>query len=460
MRARTKAFIWMSLLVAACAPLDRTAPFRSPAYAAAIDATERAIADPDANADRGPYEAGWARARIEAPPRVPLAGYAARRGAPSTGVRDPVYVRAFAIRAGRATVLLFTADLLLITPELAAAVRTRMRPSIAPDRIFFTASHTHSGPGAYAQGFLYELVFGAFDPRAFDAVVAAHAEAGARGLAALAPAKIGSADLEAPGLIENRVERDGPVDDRAFVLLFEHRDHGRAILWSFACHPVTLGPENLGLSADYPGAVAQALEGEAFEIVGFAAGGVGSSNPRRGRSSSPSRFSEPLIRALERARPPTADVGSLASAAVDAPLPAPRYRAATNVMAWPPLAAAILDTRSAPFGAVAVGDTTLAHVPVELSGELTRVARARAAAEGTRLALLPFNGKWLGYVVSSRTYDLDEARGAALFDYETRTMSFFGPHAGALFLNLAFRLATGVRDMARRSGERLDRTGP
>ena len=51
---------------------------------------------------------------------------------------------------------------------------------------------------------------------------------------------------------------------------------------------------------------------------------------------------------------------------------------------------------------------------------------------------------WLGYVVSRRAYDLDEKKGAALFEYETQVASFFGPYEGDLFMNLAMRVASAV----------------
>jgi hypothetical protein len=200
--------------------------------------------------------------------------------------------------------------------------------------------------------------------------------------------------------------------------------------------------------ADYSGVVAQALEGHAFDVVAFAAGGVGSTNPRFVRPYPPTWLTDPLVRAIaiaaDRARAGARHEGTLASAAIDVPLPDPRYRIATDVMLWPILPKMVLEAGSAPFGAIAVGRTILLHFPAELSGELARSVRRQARKLGQRVAVLPFNGKWLGYLVSRRTYDLDAARGAELFDYETRTMSFFGPREADLFLNVGMRLAVGI----------------
>jgi hypothetical protein len=439
--------IWAPVLFAACAPLDRTPPFRSPTYAHELEAIE------DARVSRGHdgYLASWAKTQIRAPAGVPLAGYGARRGAPSRGVRDPALVRAFAVRSGKSTVLLFTADLLLLDRFTAEAIRRGLEGIVPRESIFFTASHTHSGPGGYAKGLVWELVFGAYDARAFEAVVQAHVDAGRRAIATLAPAEIGSAHVDVPGLIKNRTERGGPTDDALLVIAFAHADGGRALFWSFGCHAVTLDADNMDLSADYPGAIARALEASGFDVVGFAAGGVGSSNPRFGGPRA-EQLIEPLRRALERgasaALARAKGEGRLSGARAEVELPPFRYRIAREAMVASPLAEAVIGSRRAGIGALAMGDTLLLSMPAELSGELTREIRLDARRRGLELAVLPFNGDYVGYVVGRRVYDLDESKGDELFTYETRTMSFLGPYAADLLLNLGLRLGERVRDEA------------
>src|SRR5205814_1104733 len=95
-------------------------------------------------------------------------------------------------------------------------------------------------------------------------------------------------------------EKNGPTDDRLFLILFERDDGRRALYWSFACHAVTLSFENRLVSADYPGVVARELEGASFDLVAYAAGGVGSSNPRRERRATSLWLTAPLVRALKK----------------------------------------------------------------------------------------------------------------------------------------------------------------
>ncbi|MCK6548114.1 neutral/alkaline non-lysosomal ceramidase N-terminal domain-containing protein [Myxococcota bacterium] len=474
-----------ALTLGACvAPLDRRPLHSTHAYATAVDAIDRAI--PGALVARGRLLAGWARTPIDVPPGAPLAGYGDREGAAHLGVRDPVQVRAFAFSAGdrraaadpgdagsattgsgtgswpvgqgadptRAVVVVFTADLLLVPPIVAEQVRAALREVVAPEQLFFTATHTHSGPGGFAPGLIWELVFGPYDPRSADAVVRAHVDAAKRAIAELAPAKIGSAEVAVPGLVMNRVERHGPTDEHLFVLRIEKDDGRRAALWSFGCHAVTLPSSNLALSADYPGELARALEGSDVELVGFAAGGVGSSNPRYERPET-RWLVEPLLRAvragLDEAKRNARATGTVAARSLSVPLPPARYRVERELMVWPVAIESLVEVRELDFGAVAIGDTVLAHVPGELSGELTRAARANARANGVHLAVLPFDGSYAGYVVPHRVYDLPDDRGEEMLHYETHTLAFFGPHGADLMMSLAMRLAIGVHGVAKTS---------
>lgn len=439
-------------VASACAPLDRRPPLR--AYQSGLARTISAVAH--AREGRGEFRAGWSRVQIDLPAGVPLAGYGDRDGAPSTGTADPVYARAFAIGAGpskRSIVLVLTADILLSSPRVADAVRAQLRSLLSPEAVFFTASHTHSGPGGYIGGFIWELVFGPYDQRAFDAVVRAQITAGREAIASMAPARIGSAELDVPGLSINRVERDGPTDPRLFVLALEHTgSNEKAALWSFGCHAVTLPAENRRLSADYPGTVAAAFEGGEYAVLGYAAGGVGSTNPRYERPDDSTWLTAPLIaglrRALSIAHRSARASGGIASAQTLVEVPQPRYRIARDRMLFPALVEPILDTRRALFGAVAIDDTVLVHLPGELSGELSRDARALAAKHGIHMALFPFNGSYLGYVVPRRVYDLPEERGGELYTYETRVVSFLGPYGADWMMKLGLRLAAGVHRAA------------
>lgn len=426
-----------------CHPLDRRAPFERALYAAQHEAVE-AVAE-EAPLAEGPLEAGWARVRIRPPDGGPLAGYGDRDGAPSEGVLDPAFVRAFALRVGDQVAVLFTADLLLIGRQVADRVRARLADRLGPRATFFTASHTHSGPGGSVPGLVWEAAMGPFDEAAQDAVVEAHVAAARAALEDLAPATLGHARVRVPGLAVNRVERGGAVDDELLLVRLAKADGDRvAALWVYGCHPVTLPPENLRISGDYPGMVASALEGEALELLGFAAGGVGSTNPKHERPHDQRWIVAPLVRATKAAlrAAATRAKGRVRLSFATARLRRPdlHYRIAREMEVWSAPVAAVLDMPYADYGALIVDDLALSFLPAEISGTLTRDARRRAARRGVTLAVLPFNGTYLGYVVPRRVYDLPEEAGADMLHYETHVVSFLGPWGADYLMNLGLSL--------------------
>lgn len=429
--------------VAACAPLDRTKPFGEAAYVTSVDAIARAVHDADVG--HGDFVAGWAARPITVPPGTPLAGYGDREGAPHEGVADEVAVRAFVFGAGAHRVLVFSSDLLLVDPAVVRAVSERL-DGIDPAQVFYTASHTHSGPGGYVPGVLWEIAFGGYASSAFDGVVNAHVAAAQAALADVAPARIGSASVRVPSLIANRVETDGPVDDELFVLRFERiADHRVGALWVYGCHAVTRPASNLLLSADYPGDVARAVRG--VELLGFAAGGVGSSNPRYERQDH-AWIVKPLAAALRSALASAERVssasGRVASTRAWAPTPRFRYRVVRDVMLMSPPIEALVDMPVLSYGAIALDDTVWAFMPAEMSGELTSAMRRDARQHGVRLAVTSFNGTYVGYIVPKRVYDLPDEQAADMHHYESHVMAFFGPYGGDLMVNLGLRVARGV----------------
>ena len=71
-----------------------------------------------------------------------------------------------------------------------------------------------------------------------------------------------------------------PVDHTLGVIAIDGAD-GKPIatLVNFACHPVVLGPENLEISADYPGAMMAKVESAIGGQAMFVQGAAGDINP-------------------------------------------------------------------------------------------------------------------------------------------------------------------------------------
>ena len=120
--------------------------------------------------------AGAASVEVALPDGPPLAGYGGfpRRAwfpdvlgrhphafwfRPAQGVHDPVRVRALALADARTSVLWLSIDLVGMDPSLTAELGERLRRAgIAYSTLIVSASHTHSGPGAYVDSALFAFV--------------------------------------------------------------------------------------------------------------------------------------------------------------------------------------------------------------------------------------------------------------------------------------------------------------
>ena len=121
------------------------------------------VAEPAADA----LKAGWHVVDMTPPVGTPMGGYAARAGEKrSTGVRDPLFVKAIAFSDGKETVVVIGADMLMVPPNIAEAVRAAVtkKTGLPQDSIIFNTTHTHCGPGGLAPGAAMDYSAGPYDP--------------------------------------------------------------------------------------------------------------------------------------------------------------------------------------------------------------------------------------------------------------------------------------------------------
>jgi neutral ceramidase len=228
--------------------------------------------------------AGVAKADLDPPRGIPMAGYGAARFA--KGTLDPLEARVIALSDGSRTIALVTLDLCFTFDEKAMdQIRVDVHASV--DEVIFHASHTHSGP-TYSEA-----------PQAVQHAVPRIASAIRAAAAAMVPAQIGNGwgqtyigfnrrYVETNGEVqmfwrnETKVSTTLPVDPTVGVIRIDRSDGTPlAILVSYACHPVVLGPDSFNYSADYPGemrrVVEQAMGHDAMAF--FLQGAPGDINP-------------------------------------------------------------------------------------------------------------------------------------------------------------------------------------
>ena len=229
-------------------------------------------------------------AKVDITPDYPvrLSGFGFRREQ-SEGVTQPIFAKALAFgdeKAGPA--ILITADNLCLSLEIIEEVGQRLKTklNVNPDRLAFTATHTHTAPMLKD---VAPTLFSVPIPvehqanidrytRDFIDKVEAAAVAAVKDIR---PAKvawgIGSASF---GM--NRRTKDGPVDhDLPAMVVKDLEGKPRAIWFSYACHCVTLS--NNKISGDWAGFAQAALEKNFPGAVALASIGCGADqNPSSG----------------------------------------------------------------------------------------------------------------------------------------------------------------------------------
>ena len=233
--------------------------------------------------------AGSASADITPPIGGRMYGYGARGANVSEGVHDPLYAKALVLENGDGRLAIVTLDWGTVTEENSERIKRLVKKETGIENVLCVASHSHSAPApdpafpTKRKPYLREA----------EEKIAGAIAAAAR---SVVPARIrvGHGEVR-EGHNRRKVLPDGtvemfwenrervptsPVDYQLGVIRVESTSGETiATLVNFQCHPVVLGPENLLISADYPGVmrglVEDALGGECL----FLQGAAGDINP-------------------------------------------------------------------------------------------------------------------------------------------------------------------------------------
>lgn len=238
------------------------------------------------HADSGGLSAGAAKADITPPVGIPMWGYGARHDAACTGVLDPLQARALVLGMGGHRIALVSLDLgRAPTRATTAAIRKRVQAE-GIDEIFLVGSHTHHGP-------VLEFLPGKgpqppYSAQLEDKLVQVILEANK----AAKPARWGMGSIQA-SFNRNRHSKlpTKPVDKELLVMRVEDLN-GKPIATavSLAAHATIQKAELLKYSADWPGAMAAAVEKETGAPCLFLQGAAGDQSPNADNSRGPDEF--------------------------------------------------------------------------------------------------------------------------------------------------------------------------
>jgi len=390
--------------------------------------------------------------------RVPMAGYGARLGRPSTGVHDPLRAKVLFLRDGEVRMAMITCDLRSITPEFKNQVVGKSAPlGFTPDNIFMAASHTHDGPSMYPEKF-WQLQFGAYDPKIVDIMSTSVANALKEAVRTARPARIGFGEGRAEGFTHNRrwqydmaareAAGEKPAVDPVMWVMRVDSMEGRAsaILVNFAVHPTILPAENMLISAEWPGVLQQELE-KAFPgaVALYTNGAEGDQSPRDAQGADDfAKMTDFGVR--------LAKIGVDVARGIETkPGVTIGFRRATPEL--PELAfpegskkkfAEFLDAareglpRKAEIQAFRIGSTVIVGLPGEPILEVGQAVRDSVMKQGFQQAVVAgLANDYIGYLVNEKEY----AHGG----YEVDSRSYYGPGLGTFLAQQAGKIVQDLK---------------
>eukprot|EP01116_Phalansterium_solitarium_P024187 TRINITY_DN8784_c0_g1_i1.p1 TRINITY_DN8784_c0_g1~~TRINITY_DN8784_c0_g1_i1.p1 ORF type:complete len:487 (+),score=212.95 TRINITY_DN8784_c0_g1_i1:50-1462(+) len=281
----------------------------------------------------GSLRAGAVKLDGTLPIGVPLAGYnhGARRvpywpvpvfGNYTTwmtgnkGALNPTWVKGLAIDDGTTQFVFVTIDGIGSAGDLnfmAWSIAGTMGLTLPYENILFSASHSHSGPGAVSSDFLWSVA-PATDllvPSAQRALATTMAKAIVQSLAALQPAALAVGSAMLVNVTENRragispfVKKDTIDPHLGVIRVDTAAGKPIATLWNYAIHGVCYGPDNMYFSSDIMGAACDYVDSNVGGVTLFVnadAGDIDPSGPTC--AGAPSFHGAPIIgEAIAKAR--------------------------------------------------------------------------------------------------------------------------------------------------------------
>ncbi len=391
----------------------------------------------------GQFQAGWGLRSITPPIGTPLAGYGDRRGRPSTGVHDEIFVKALAVSDGVDTAVIVGADMLIVPENVADLVRLRVsqQTPLTANEILFNASHNHSGPGAFGPGPVSKIFNGPYDPKILDFLSTAFTEAIVEACQSLEPAKVAHGEVDASEYIRNRTRKDGPVDSELSYMLVEQEDGDRCFLVSYSAHPTILGASNLQFTGEYPGFLVRRITEKTGAEAIYLGGSVGSMSHRTPEGDDPFDRAHAMGVALAdkllgatACDPAFNDRVDVASVGVPIRLPPFQLRLNEDWRVSKFLLPILGVDSDGWMHAVRIGDVALVGTPADYCGEISVDLKSWAADCFGDLWVLSFNGDYAGYISPDKYYyDKDEKGG---YGYERGIMSWIGPDQEAFTVSL------------------------
>jgi len=240
--------------------------------------------------------AGVARTDITPPVGIAHAGWGAQTHERAAGVDLPLWATALALSNGEQTTVTLDIDLVYIWERDAAEIRDRISDltGVPESNVRLMYTHTHSGPtmrrregwieeGSEMQGPYMDFLVHELAGAAWEAVND------------LQPVRIAAGTGRSEIAVNRRFKRpeddrvivgrnpDGPVDHEVEVMRLDTEEGDPlAVVANYACHPITVGPDNDLITPDYPGVMKRVVEEATGATCLFLQGAAGDVGPIHG----------------------------------------------------------------------------------------------------------------------------------------------------------------------------------
>jgi hypothetical protein len=402
----------------------------------------------------GPLLAGFSRISItpdlsgtaEYSPRhykgIPIAGFGQLKTKYATAIHDSIFVRSVAMKSGKEAVIITSADILIMPPNVIDSVVEKLKnKGISRDQLFFSASHSHSSIGGWGYGPLAKIIAGKENKKLEKWLTDRIVEAVLSAISDLRPARSGSGSFYAPQYTRNRLTGDEEQNNDEFnYLLIEQVNGRKCIIGTYSAHATTTGSKNTLISSDYPGYWSRKIEGKST-IAMFCGGSMGSQSPEgEGSGFDRTRFiGEGLADSTLKHIMKTDMHESTLIDPLSLRIALPRYHMRmTRNLNYPTCFSRWLmpQPENVYLQALRINDLIWLTAPGDFSGESALLIKNILAGKGYEAVVSGYNGSYVGYIIPGKYFYLD--------NYESKGMGWFGPTMGDYVTDLMLRMADTV----------------
>lgn len=425
-----------ALLIAVLKPAGRDSYTKSAFYTATLSQLQQ-VSTPE-NLERSEFQIGWSDAEILPKKLGTLAGYGPGRNAEY--VIDTVKVKIFFLKNTHTQGFIINYELLMVHPELKKRIESALRhENLAFDFIYFTATHTHHGPGGFAPGISGNFV-GGYSQEYTDYLVQQTIVAARQASANVLPANMKYNKVPMRGMVINRVSGEDYADNHFHFIRFENSKHEVAYFSSFTAHPTILSSHIKGLSGEYPHAMTQSLEkSKKIEFAMFAAGGVASHGPLSlSNLFSMHKYGKRLSEAILTNRRWLFQQQNMVMHFSNLPIvmPETEFRVGKYFCLRNWVFHFIFKPQTANIQVLQLGKLVLIGYPSDFSGELVPLLNVSSQESPFYPIVTSFNGNYIGYISHPQHYQKNH--------HEIKDLNWYGFDAGYYFVDISNQLLDKV----------------